>query len=68
MVCMAKEDYTLSYEYIKINTRKQIIFALIRDLEILAKRIRSEIDKKEFGDDIYNLIEMLKLSVKMGKF
>ena len=66
---MVKEDYELSYEYVKINSRKSIIFALIKDLEIIAKRINSnEIDRKELADEIQSLIEMLRRAVKLGKF
>lgn len=66
---MAKEDYTLSYEYAKINSRRSIVFALIEDLELIAGKIRgSKSDKNEIAGEVNNLIEMLRLSVKMGKF
>ena len=66
---MAKEDYTLSNEYAKINSRRSIIFALIKDMEIIARKIRdSKSDKNEIAGDVNNLIEMLRLALKMGKF
>ena len=64
---MVKEDYNLSYEYIKNNISRNIFFELVKDLRILKNKIGDN-NKKELAEDLDYLIEMLKLCVKMGKF